>query len=338
MTFLRHSLLTTILVTHSLLNFAKAAPSTSSSIEVDPSLVADDVETPLLLPTFTVAQLLPAYKVALKRGMFEVGGGMGHTDGTKETNRGQATYIKKSPQTDYFPVQVAYGIGDNTSISFTGKAIRQQEKVSKTSLEGTSEPQFTISHTFRNLNSAIHISGTYAADIGPRTLSYDAATRTEGNTLAGGASGELTGGYFLRLGPVILGGEASYLYKETRIENSETIALFTRQATGQTQKRIEGGHEKTLRGTVELALPFRFGMTFGRVWVEQEEELLAYQMTPIINNSHYRNFFGGYGRIQVNPKLSILPGLTYSETPDTSDLTSKRDQELSTQVNLRFRF
>lgn len=338
MTFLRQSLFITSLVTHSLLSFAQLTPSTTSTTEIDPTLLTDDIEVPQLLPSYTVAQLIPAFKIALKRGMFEVAGGMGHTDGTKETNRGQGAYVKKTPQTDYFPVQVAYGLGDNTSISLSGKVLRQQEKVTNTSLEGTSEPQFTLSHTFRNFNSAIHLSGTYTADVGPRTLAYNAATRTEGNTLSGGASGELTGGYFIRLDPVIIGGEASYLYKDTRIENSETIALFTGQATGQSQKRIEGGHEKTLRGVVELALPFRVGMTFGRVWVEQEEELLAYQMTPIINNSHYRNFFGGYARIQVTPRLSILPGLNYSETPDTSDLTSNHDQELSTQVNLRFRF
>lgn len=310
----------------------------TSSIEADPALTTDMDDATIYVPSFTVAQLIPAYKVALKRGMFEVMGGMGHSDGSKENNRGQGENIKKTPQSDYFPMQLAYGLGDNTSLAVSAKVLRQIEKVSNTSLEGYTEPQFSLNHTIRTTNSAILLSGTYSPDLGPRSLTHDAATRTEGNTLNGGAWGELSGGYFTRIDPVIIGGEASYLYKDTRVENSETRALFTGQATGQTQKRIEGGNEKTLRAIVEVAMPLRLGFTFGRTWVEQEEELLTYQMTPLINNSYYRNFISAYGRIQVNPRISILPNISYSEMPDTSNVTSNRDEDLSTQVTLRIRF
>ena len=317
-----------------------AQTSTTSINPSEPEAVSslNNIDDFQPLTNFAVAQLIPAYKIALKKGMFEAFAGIGHIDGSKETNRGQSVYIKTSPQTDFFPVQFAYGLTDNTNISFSGKAMRTLDKVANSSYEGTSEPQFAISHTIKTNNSAININGSYSAANGPKTNNSYGITRTEGNTLTGGASGELTGGYFTRLDPVILGGEVAYLYKDSRIINRESSDIFTHKSLGINQIRIEGGNEKTLRGIIELAFPFRIGMTFGRTWVEQEEELILYQSTSTLHDSFYRNFVSGYARFQVNPRLSILPSIAYSVAPDTSYQTSKNDQEMSSQINLRYRF
>lgn len=338
MTFWRHSLLITSLVAQTGLALAQSKTSYTSSSKIDSSILSEQPEEVEVQPSYTLAQILPAYKVALKKGMFEVMSGLGHTDASEEINRGQPNYIKKSPQGDFVPVQLAYGLGDNTSLYFSGKAIRQIEKVSNTNLEGTSEPQFSISHSIRNTNSTLNLVGTYTADIGAQTLTSRAASRKEGNTLQGGASGEALAGYFLRLSPVIIGGEVSYLYKDSRIRNEETIALFSGQTTGQTQTRIEGGNEKTVRGIVELAMPVRLGATVGRTWVEQEEYITMYQPTTILYNSYYRNFFTGYARFQLNPRLAILPSVAYTEAPDTSEITGKQNQEIATQIGIRYRF
>lgn len=343
MTFSSHQFLFMALLLHSINGFGAPKSVSSTNSLSDPSLStstsfseADMNIEPT--PSFAVSQLLPAYKIGLKKGMFELQSGLGHSDASKETTNGQSANIKTTPQTDFIPFQVAYGLTNNTSISISGKVIRKQEKVTNSNYEGYSEPQFSLSHAFRNDNTAVLISGSYSPSLGPQTNSSIGATRTEGNTLAGGASGELLGGYFMRLDPIILGGEAAYLYKDSRIVNRDTIAIFTGQSTGTTQTRIEGGHEKTLRGIVELAAPFRAGFTFGRIWVEQEEEIPLYQLTHTINNSYYRNFMSAYARIQINPKLSLLPTLSYTESPDTSGITSSTDQEVSTQVSLRYRF
>jgi hypothetical protein len=340
MVFRKNWLTLTILLTHSLSGFAAMSADPFSPDELEPKLNQStaDVFLPSPEPVFTTAQLIPAYKIGLKRRMFEILGGVGHIDGSVETDRGQSTYIKKTPQTDYIPVQLAYGLTDNTSISFSGRALRTQEKVANTNIEGTAEPQFSVAHTFRNENQAVLVSGTYSPDVGPQTNTSNAATRTEGNALAGGSSGQLDVGYYNRIDPVLIGGEISYLYKNTRIINRQTLALFTGLPTGQTQTRLEGGHEKTLRGVIEYAGPVRLGVTFGRTWVEQEEEQIMYQLTTNIHDSYFRNFMGAYGRFQVNPRLSVLPSVLYSEAPDTSSLTSNSNTDLTTQVNLRFRF
>lgn len=338
MTLWRNSFLVTTIITQALLSPAQTKSGSVYSTGLDTSLTTDASEIVEAPPSYTLAQLLPAYKVALKKGMFEVMGGLGHTERSEEINRGQPNYIKKTPQSDFIPVQLAYGLGDNTSLSFSGRTIRQFEKVTNTNLEGTSEPQFSISHSFRNANSVINITGTYTADVGASSLTKRAASRNEGNTLEGGASGELLAGYFMRFSPIIVGGEVSYLYRDSRIKNEETIALFTGQTAAQTQTRIEGGNEKTLRGIIEVALPIRVGATFGRTWVEQEEHIIMYQPTTIRYESNYRNFLTGYGRFQINPKLSLLPSVAYTEAPDTSTLTGKQNQEISTQLNLRYRF
>ncbi|MEY4617061.1 MAG: hypothetical protein RJB66_2021 [Pseudomonadota bacterium] len=338
MTFWRNSLLLTTIFAQASLAFAQPKTAYTSKSSVDSSLFSDQTDFTEPRPSYTLAQILPAYKVALKKGMFEVMGGLGHTDGSEEINRGQPNYIKKSPQGDFVPVQLAYGLSDNTSLYFSGKAIRQTERATNTNLEGTSEPQFSISHSIRNENSTLNLIGTYTADVGAATLTSRAASRKEGNTLQGGASGEGLAGYFVRLSPIIIGGEVSYLYKDSRIKNEETIALFTGQTTGQTQTRLEGGNEKTLRAIVELAMPIRLGATAGRTWVEPEELITMYQPTTILYNSYYRNFFSGYARFQVNPKLAILPSVSYTEAPDTTGITGKQNQEIATQVGIRYRF
>jgi hypothetical protein len=338
MTFIRNSVIVTALLVPSTFVIALESARSLDLTKADSSVAIEALEPLPDFAYYTVAQLVPAYKVALKKGMFEIMGGLGHIEESKEADRGQPIYIKKTPQTDFFPVQLAYGIGDNTSITFSGKALKQQDKVSNQNYEGTSEPQFTIAHTFRTYDSAIVLSGSYSPDVGPKSSISGGATRTEGNTLSGGASGEGLGGYYLRLGPTILGGEAAYLYRDTRIENHETKNAFTGQTVAQIQTRIEGGNEKTLRGIVELALPIRIGVIFGRTWIEQEEEMPLYEITHNIRNSYFRNFMTGYGRIQINPRLSLLPTLTFTDAPDTSGLTTKSDQEFTTQLGLRYRF
>jgi hypothetical protein len=141
----------------------------------------------------------------------------------------------------------------------------------------------------------------------------------------------------MRLDRVILGAEATFLFKDTRVVNQDTIALFTGQKAGEVQTTIEGGHEKTFRGIIELAFATRVGLLAGRTWVEQEEEMPAYSLHTI-HESYYRDFIGAYARFQINPRLSLLPSLFYSNAPDTSSLTSKRDQEMATQFSLRYRF
>lgn len=338
MTFWKSSLFLTVIAAQACFALAQVETQGGGSSRVDSTEIP--AEEPSIEPTanYTLAQILPAYKVALKKGMFEIMGGLGHVDGSETANQGQSNNIKKSPQSDYVPLQFGYGLTDNTNIWISGRTIRRTEKTTGLSLEGTSEPEFSISHSIRNANSSFTLTGTYNADIGPRTVISRAATRKEGNTLEGGASGLVSAGYFARYDFILLGSEVSYLYRDSRIENQETQALFTGQATGQVQVRKEGGHEKTLRGIVELALPIRIGGTIGRTWIEEEEYLTLYQPTTIIYNSYYRNFITGYGRFQINPKFAILPSIGYSEAPDTSGISGGSTQDLSTQVNFRYRF
>lgn len=334
----RSSVIITAIVTHTLVGFAQSKGSSISSSRAETRLSEEVGELIEERPNYTLAQIMPAYKIALKKGMFEVNSGLGHSDRSEEINRGQPNYIKKTPRADFIPVQLGYGLTNNTNFWISSKIVRLQDKVTKTNLEGTMEPQFSLSHSFRNDNSSITITGTYTADVGPSTLNSRAASRKEGNTLEGGASGELMASYFARLSPVIVGAEVSYLYRDSRLRNEETVALFTGQTTGQTQTRIEGGDEKTLRGVVELAAPFRIGATFGRTWVEEEEHIITYQPTTILYGSYYRNFMSAYSRIQINPKLSVLPSVAYTEAPDTTSMTGQQNQEISTQLNLRYRF
>lgn len=289
-------------------------------------------------PNYSVAQILPAYKIALKKKMFEASGGLGHIDESQQSSFGQAQNVKRNPQTDFIPFQVAYGFTDNFNISIAGKAIKKNERVTNSSFEGTSEPQFSASYAFRNSYSAFLLSVTYSADIGAKEITDKGNSRKEGNTLNGGASGELNAGYFARLGPTILGGEISYLYKDTRIVNSDIIALYTATPTAQSQFRQEGGAEKSLRAIAELAMAFRLGVFVGRTWVEPEEYIVANQLAPVTFNSYYKDVVGAYGRIQVHPRLSVLPILSVTEAPDTSGQSDHSDHEVLTQVNLRFRF
>ena len=306
------------------------APGNTNKIELD------QLDEPV--PNYTVAQIVPAYKIAIKKGMFEVAGGLGHVDQSKQATRGQAQNVKQNPQTDYLPFQMAYAFSDNFYIAVAGRAIRTTDRVANTSLEGTSEPQFSASYAFRNSYSVLLLTGTYNADIGPKTEIYKGASRMEGNTLTGGASGELQGGYYARLGPAILGGEISYLYKDSRIVNTRDIAPYTAYETAPTQDRLEGGAEKSLRAVAELATSFRLGVYYGRTWIEQEDYIRSNQFAPFTNNSYFKDTVGAYGRIQVHPRLSVLPLISVSEAPDTSGQSNQSTHEIQTQISLRFRF
>jgi len=290
------------------------------------------------IPNYSIAQIIPAYKIALKKGMYEVSGGYGHIDQAQQSSNGQAQNIKQSPQTDYFPIQVAYAFTDNLNIAILGKAMRVSDRVTNSNFEGYSEPQLSVSYAFRNTYSAILLSGIYTADVGPNEISDKGISRKEGNTLNGGSSGELLGGYFARLGPVILGSEISYLYKDTRVVNTSVIPALASESTAPTQTRKEGGAEKSLRAVAELALSFRLGAFFGRTWVEPEDRMVANQFAPITINSYYKDILGVYGRIQVHPRLSVIPLLSVSDAPDTSGLSDQSNHEVLTQINLRFRF
>lgn len=328
------SLLMITAVSYSCLGMTQTTSSTLPSNNSN-TIELDQFEPP---PNYSVAQILPAYKIALKKKMFEVSGGLGHIDESQQSSLGQAQNVKQNPQTDFIPFQVAYGFTDNFNIAIAGKAIKKTERVTNSSFEGTSEPQFSASYAFRNSYSAFLLTGTYTADIGAKEITDKGLSRLEGNSLNGGASGEINAGYFARLGPTILGGEISYLYKDTRIVNSETIILYTATPTAKTQYRYEGGAEKSLRAVAELAMAFRLGIFAGRTWVEPEERRVANQLAPVTVNSYYKDFIGAYGRIQVHPRLSVLPILSVTEAPDTSGQTDHSDHEVLTQVNLRFRF
>lgn len=308
-------------------------PISQSTVSIDGSLKASEIAP------FTMAQMIPAYRTGLKKGMFEFQTGVGHIEATKASNRDLGLSIKKEPRTDFIPFQVAYGIGNTTNLSISGKFSMEQDKVSKSNHEGPTEPQITLTQILRNNETAILLSGTYTPDMGAQTNKSMAASRTEGNSLSGGASYEFTGGGFSRLESVIIGGEASYLYRDTRTVNRETIALFSGASTGVVQTKIEGGHEKTLRGIVEvIALPTRFGLVMGRTWVEQEEELQTNSIGFPLYDSYAKDFIGAYARFQLNPKFSILPLVTYKQTAGVGFSQDAQDQELLTQVNLRYRF
>ncbi len=321
-------------VSYSYWSFGQTSPSPlnppSNTVQIEPEENA--------APSYNVASIVPAYKIALKKKMFEVSGGLGHIDENQPVNNGQSQNVKKNPQTDFFPFQVAYAFTDNFNISVAGKIMRTTEKVGNTSFEGTSEPQFSASYAFRNAYSVFLLTGVYTADIGPREILRKGLSREEGNTLKGGASGEVIAGYFARVGPMILGGEASYLYKDTRIVNESDIPLFTGESTAPKQIRYEGGAEKSLRAVAELATSFRLGVFFGRTWIEAEELIISNQLGNMLGNSYYKNFFGAYGRIQIHPRLSVLPLLSVTEAPDTSGFSNYSNHEVLTQVNLRFRF
>lgn len=287
-------------------------------------------------PTYTSAQIIPAYKIGLKKGMFEFSSGLGHSDISKDALNGQSNYIKTRPQTDYVPMQMAYAFTDNLYLSIASKAIQERDRETRSNFEGMKEPQFTGSYMFRTTNSGFQITGTYTPDMGPQERTANGISRVEGNAYNGGSSTEVQLGYFLRWESLIFGGEASYLYKDTRTINQDTLVLG--QKVNPTQTRVQGGAEKTIRGTLELAAPFRFGGFIGRTWIELEESMVVYQPAPTFINSHYKNFFGGYARFQVLPRFSIVPILSYSEKPDTSGLSSGREQETTTQINLRYRF
>ena len=310
---------------------------TTNSFDLDSAILNEEPSIPQFIPPMSTAQLLPGYKVALKKGMFEILGGIGHIDSSKETDSGKPSYIKSNPQTDMFPIQFAYGITDTFNIAISTKIQRIEDKVRRSNNEGYSEPQISASYTFKNERSAILLSGTYTPDMGPKTSVANGISRIEGNTFSGGASGEFLGGGFFRLDPIILGGEASYLYRETRILNRETMVLYTGQSNAK-QFRFDGGNEKTIRGIIELAMSFRLGMTFGKTWIEEEQEMGVYDLTPIIHDSYFKTFLSAYGRFQINPRLSLIPSIQYNETPDTTSLTNGNNQDLSTQVNLRYRF
>lgn len=329
------SLLIIITMSYSCWGMSQMSSSASLPSNASSTIELDQFQPP---PNYTTAQIIPGYKIALKKGMFEVMSGLGHIDESQESSRGQAQNVKQSPQTDFIPFQVAYGFTDNFNISIAGKAMKQNERVTNASYEGTSEPQFSASYAFRNSYSALLISGTYTANIGAKEIRYKGISRTEGNTLNGGASSEVNTGYFARLGPTVLGGEISYLYKDSRIVNSDEIELYTATPTAQQQYRQEGGAEKTIRAIAELALSFRLGLFAGRTWVEPEERIISNQLSSVTFNSYYKDFIGAYGRIQVHPRLSVLPLLSVTEAPDTSGQTSHSNHEVLTQVNLRFRF
>jgi hypothetical protein len=323
-------------VSYSYLSFAQS-PSNQMPINTNTSsLELDKFDEPT--PNYSVAQIVPAYKIALKKGMFEVSGGYGHMDETQQSSFGQAQNIKLNPQTDFFPVQLAYAFTDNFNIGIMARTLRTTDRITNSSFEGYSEPQLTASYAFRNAYSALLLTGIYTADVGPKEMTDKGISRKEGNALKGGSSGELLGGYFARLGPMILGGEISYLYKDSRIVNTKEIVPFTSVDTAPTQTRQEGGAEKSIRAVAELAMSFRLGIFAGRTWVEPEDRIIVNQFAPVTFNSYYKDFFGAYGRIQVHPRLSVIPLISVTEAPDTSGQSSHSNHEVLTQANLRFRF
>ncbi len=292
--------------------------------------------SPEISTNYTSAQILPAYKLGLKKGMFEISSGIGHIEGSNGSLNGQANNIKTSPQTDFIPYQIAYALTDNTYFSVSGRSVQERDRETRSSFEGTKEPQINLSYLFRNDNSGLLVSGTYTPDMGPKTVQYNGISRVEGTALSGGSSSELLLGYYYRLEYLILGGEASYLYKDTRTVNESNITLGI--TANPTQTRYEGGAEKSIRGIAELASPFRVGGFIGKTWVELTERQVMYQPAPIYDNSFSRTFYGAYARFQVLPKFSILPMISFSNAPDTSGLSNGSQQDLTTQVNLRYRF
>lgn len=327
---------TSLMLTHALQGFGQS-PSNDSQFSFSPNTSSTKIES-FQEPSnnFTSAQILPAYKLGLKKGMFELASGIGHIDGSNGALGGQSNNIKTNPQTDFIPYQISYAFTDNLYFSIGGRSIQERDKETRASFEGAVEPQFNLSYLFRNYNSGLLFSGTYSPDMGPREIQFNGISRVEGNAYSGGASGELLLGYFYRLEYLILGGEGSYLYKDTRTINESTISYG--RTLSPTQTRVEGGAEKMVRGTIELAAPFRVGGFIGRTWIELAERQIMYQPAPIFDNSHYKNFYGAYARFQVASKFSILPIISFNNRPDTSGLTSGSQQDITTQVNLRYRF
>jgi hypothetical protein len=270
--------------------------------------------------------------------MYEFQVGLGHESQSIVTNRGETLSQGKSPQVEYIPYQVAYGLGASTNIALSGEFTRTSDSILKSNAEGPVEPELAINQYFKSKNAAIHLNAGYRPDLGARTNTFYANSRAEGNNLAGGASYQFSGGVFTRYGMAILGGEASYLFKDERVRNETLVGLYNQQTIKEEKIRLQGGHEKTLRVIAEVAFPIRFGLGLGRTWIEDEEEQRQTDTAYKVYSGYGKNFAQIWGRFQFNRNLSLLPEATYTVSDSVSSITGTKDEFVRGKVSLRYRF
>lgn len=286
----------------------------------------------------TLATMVPANKISLKKGMFEVQLGFAHGSTDIVTDRGTPINRQLFPKNDFIPYQIAYGLGAQTNIAVSGSINQTQETSEQFSLEGPTEPQITINQYFKNDRGALLVSAGYKPDMGPRKQTHYANSRIEGNSLAGGASYNFNGGFYVRHGVALLGGEVDYLFKDTRKMTKITVPLYDPSNPIHSNYVLNGGHEKSIRLLAELTFPIRFGMAVGRTWVDQEELQNITDYTPTLHEGFGKSFVQGWSRFQFNRHLSLIPEMSYSLYDTVATDSGLRDQEFIVKLNVRYRF